>query len=114
MTRPPFWERPLDSFEDRILTCVRMTEPGVWYASLDKPSDRRLSVDFATGARSADEAVQLCAQKIRDDVRGVGKFAPHLDNLDLFYLRRYWSAKEALATDLQKRLASDIAERQAP
>lgn len=90
----PWWERDLDSFADDIITKASKAETWEgWYASLDHgPTRWSGDPDFATAASTRDEAVRLCAKKIRDDQRGIGRFAPH--RLDLFNLRKHWATKE--------------------
>lgn len=73
------------SLPDAALVITRQSEDGRrWYASLRGrrwPSD----ADFATCRETREETIAACASKIRDDMRGVGKFAPHFDAYSLLY-----------------------------
>lgn len=90
----PFYERTLDSFSDAVITSARQgNDSTLWYAVLDwgarsYPSD----ADFSTCASTREEAVALCAAKIRDDQKGIGKYAPH--DLDMWRLCEHWVSKE--------------------
>jgi hypothetical protein len=94
----PFWERPLSDFSDDTITKVRQVSHGGWYASLDAgPEERWASTpDFATCAATPEEAVRRCAETIRNDQIGIGKYAPHsiLSGYGLFLLRKHWARKE--------------------
>lgn len=94
----PFYERTLDSFADEIITKIACkTSAGVYYAVLDVPDGSNIGADFSTGRSKAEDATAACARKIRDDHRGIGKFAPHscLQGYDLkFRLMKHWSEKE--------------------
>ncbi len=97
----PFYERTLDSFSDEVIT--RTLPPSkdphsVWYAVLDVGPSRDVGdPDFATGAKTRTEAVARAAKIIRDDARGIGKYAPHaiLTGYDLKWrLMKHWADKE--------------------
>jgi hypothetical protein len=93
ITESPY-ERQLDSFADDVICYTKQSAYGHWNAWLDvAPADDWPSTpDFLTGAENGIEAIRLCARKIREDQRGIGKYAPH--DLDLYSLRRWWTLKE--------------------
>lgn len=99
MSSVPYYERSLGSFSDEVITDVIEGRNGTWYAVLDVgPKRGPGDPDFSTGARTREDAVALCAAKIRRDAVGVGKYAPHsvLTGYDLhFRLARHWASKEA-------------------
>jgi len=97
----PYYERNLDSYADHIICHVRQDREGHWRASLDcgltlDPSDP----DFASHGYGAsmEQAAQRCADVIRADAMGIGKFAPHrvlTPGYDLkSKLMRHWAKKE--------------------
>lgn len=97
----PFYKRTLDSYDDATITRVSPSGKG-YYAALDwgeksYPGDP----DFATYGRTREEAIALAAKSIREDARGIGKFAPHsclVPGHDLhFRLMKHWADKEAKA-----------------
>ncbi|MCE6958721.1 hypothetical protein LAZ40_06630 [Cereibacter sphaeroides] len=88
--------RTLDSFADDII-CQRSGDRNAVLdcGFLDNISDP----DFAPYGYGADfaEAARNCAQWIRADARGIGKYAPHrcLTGYDLHYrLMPHWDRKE--------------------
>ena len=63
---------------------------------------------LATGAGTREDAIRFCALKIRLDILGVGKFAPHEELQG--YRRKYewakgWRKKEVKRNYRQKKLA---------
>jgi hypothetical protein len=99
----PFHERTLDSFSDETITRAwpsKETE-NLWYAVLDVGPMRNVSdPDFSTAAKTREEAIAKAARKIRDDARGIGKYAPHAilrpGSYDLRWrLMKHWADKEA-------------------
>lgn len=99
MNTIPYFDRTLDSFSDETLTKVRPSQDRRgWYATLDVGSTQYVSdPDFSTYAENRDEAIRLCAAKIRADAQGVGQNAPHrcLTGFDLHYrLMQHWTEKE--------------------
>jgi hypothetical protein len=105
MTQLPYYDRPLDSYADHIICHVRQNREGYWRAVLDCGITSSVSdPDFAThgyGA-TAEEAAERCASAIRQNARGIGKFAPApvlRDGYDLkFRLMRHWEKKERFET----------------
>lgn len=98
-TAVPYFDRTLSSFEDEIITKVRLSQDRKgWYASLDVgPACYVSDPDFSTYAESREEAVRRCAVKIRQDALGIGQYAPHrcFEWYDLHYrLMKHWAAKE--------------------
>lgn len=97
-------QRTLDSFADHIITrASRGKDSGLWYAVLDVPLPGYVAdPDFSTCCRTKAEAVAACAKKIREDAKGIGKYAPHdlvTPSYDLHYrLMPHWEAKEGAAT----------------
>lgn len=97
MTDGNFWDRSVESFSDAIITTVRETTPGVWYAVVDVRGTRfphHFHADFSTGAATPEDAVARCADKVRADLRGEGRWAPRFRDIDLFYLKQWWEQKE--------------------
>lgn len=102
MSEPiPFHKRTLDSFADHIITKARPRKDGAWHAVFDCSFVIWVSdPDFATygHAKDAAEAHARCAKGIRDNAKGIGKFAPHSifkDSYDLHWrLMKHWSLKE--------------------
>lgn len=97
----PYYERNLDSYADHIICFVRQNREGHWRAVLDcgltsDPADP----DFASHGygRSMEEAAKRCADVVRADALGIGKFAPHsvlVPGYELhFKLMRHWAKKE--------------------
>ena len=84
----------LDKFPDHIITRTSQSKAsGLWYAVLNLPPNSRSWLDFSTCAPTEDEARNACAQRIRDDANGIGKYAPHqeLTGYSLHHqLTPYW------------------------
>lgn len=98
----PYYERTLDSFADSIITRVHRNESRTgWYACLDVGPESYVSdPDFSTYAATRKEAIRLCAEAIRQDAKGIGKYAPHSllvpGDYDLhFRLMKHWAKKES-------------------
>jgi hypothetical protein len=69
---------------------------GAWYATLDWGKYPYGNADFSTGGRTKEGVIQECAKTIRNDMKGIGKFAPHFDDYDLsVVLLPYWRRKKA-------------------
>ena len=86
----------IDSWENEIITRTHRTKD-CWYAALDTIGAKYCYLDFVTGAETREDAIRLCSLKIRLDVRGIGKFAPHRDlqGYNFFFkLAEYWRRKE--------------------
>lgn len=104
MTEPtPFYKRTLDSFADHIITKAHPRNDGGWHAVLDCSFKTYVSdPDFATHGYGKDvaEAHARGAKGIRNDAKGIGKFAPHSilkDGYDLHWrLMKHWDRKERL------------------
>ena len=95
----PYYERSLDSFADDVITSVRPGRNGLWYAVLDVgPNHYPGDPDFSTCCDSNARAIAECAKKIRNDAKGVGKYAPHsilVTPYDFhFRLAKHWASKE--------------------
>lgn len=56
-----------------------------WYAWVSLNLRAMSDPDFSTGAQTREDAVRLCAAKIREDLRCIGKYAPHWGHYDLRY-----------------------------
>lgn len=102
--RVPYYERTLGSFADEIITRQRQLKDGNWHAVLDcgfrsYVSDPDFSIHGYAATRA--DAARKCAAAIRNDARGIGKYAPHSllrDGYDLkFRLMPHWDRKERLA-----------------
>jgi len=92
-----YYQRPLESFSDEIITKVRYSESTkLWYASLDiGPVQYVSDPDFARAASTKEKAIKLCASRVRKDCEGIGRYAPHLSEYDLnFRLKKWWAEKE--------------------
>lgn len=85
------------AFPDEVITQVRQGTNKLWYATLDDgPYHNPGDPDFVGCGDTKEEAVARCAKNIRNDIAGVGKYAPHLQ-LTGYYLTRlvqYWTAKQ--------------------
>ncbi|MFO1027771.1 MAG: hypothetical protein U1E70_21550 [Acetobacteraceae bacterium] len=98
----PFDERTLDSFADEIIVRAEPAADGRWRAVLDVGLWRfNGDPEFASTDTSREAAVARCAQTIRDDARGIGRYAPHTllspKGYDFrFRLCRHWVTKEHL------------------
>jgi hypothetical protein len=78
MRKEPFYKRTLASFDDQIITRTSKAKDGKgWYASLDNGGTYWNDPDFTSYAVIETDAVALCAKVIREDARGIGKYAPH-------------------------------------
>lgn len=79
----PYYQRDLSDFPDEVIVHVRQSTderfPHLWYATLERPNDihGRGMPDFVTCAPGREEAIAKCAKVIRDDAKGIGKYAPH-------------------------------------
>lgn len=79
-----------------VVTHAPDKEGRVWYAKMDWGKYAYGNADFSTGGRTEEDVVARCAKTIRDDMQGVGKFAPHFDNYTLKYdVLPYWRRKRA-------------------
>lgn len=93
----PYYQRSLDDFPDDIIVRVRYIESTkLWYAVLNTPNTRagRAMPDFAGCAKTQEVAIRNCARAIRDDAKGIGKYAPHscFVGYDLHWiLCKYWA-----------------------
>lgn len=99
--RLPFYERDLASFADDIITRQTRNSDGSWHAVLDCGLIPHLSdPDFSPYGYAAtkEEAARRSAHAIRQDAKGIGKYAPHsvlVPGYDLsFRLMRHWDKKE--------------------
>lgn len=91
---PPYYERPLESFSDEIITTVWQSREGHWYASLDAGPDFRGSVDYARCASTPEAAIALCARSIR--LSAPRRFTSSEIN---FTLKKHWAGKEGVAVE---------------
>lgn len=102
MSKPvPFYDRTLDSFADDIITHQSRRKDGSWHAALDCSFRNWVSdPDFGSAGygKTKEDAARNCARAIRDDAKGIGKYAPHsllVSSYDLHYrLMRHWERKE--------------------
>ena len=110
---PAYVLERIDRLPDRIL--VRTIRPdrkdrrssGLWYAVIRLEQDYPGDADFATAAAKERDAVRLAAAKIRDDLRGIGMYAPHWDAYDVEYrLLPSWEAAAKAARARSKRRSS--------
>lgn len=94
----PYRQRTLESFADDVITTSHRGESGrYWYAKLDVGPQKQVSdPDFSQCAESEEEARAKCARTIRDDARGIGKYAPHSILVDGLQSRllKHWVQKE--------------------
>ena len=85
------------TFPNEIITKVRQGTNKLWYATLDDgPYHNVGDADFVGCGDTKEQAVARCAKNIRDDIAGVGKYAPH-PNVSGYYLTRlvqYWETKK--------------------
>jgi len=95
-TKTPYWDRELDSWENRAITRTSKSDSsGLWYASLDSRGYKYCGLDFSTCCQTKEDAIRLCALKLRLDNLGIGKYAPHDDlGKSLYYHSTYWIKKE--------------------
>jgi hypothetical protein len=101
-TKTPYYDRKFDSWENEIITRASKGKgKDLWYAVLDtRGADNKFgstSLDFSTCADTRQDAIRFCALKIRLDVLGIGKFAPHGDlqgYVQSFEYAEYWRDKE--------------------
>jgi len=93
-TKEFYYNRKLDSWESEIITRACRGK-SCWYAGLDTRGDRYSSIDFATGADTRQDAVRMCALKIRLDQLGIGKYAPHKIKFEMQWeWGKEWAKKE--------------------
>lgn len=105
----PYYQRTLDDFPDDIIVRARQsTTPGgtYWYAVLNSPRNSRgySMPDFSTCATTREEAIRKCADVIRKDALGIGKYAPHscLLGYDLHWtLCKYWAFLQGEMTEAE-------------
>jgi len=93
----PYYERSFDSWENEIITRVTGGSNGNWYAVLDSRGYKFGSLDFATCCDSRQDAIRMCALRLRLDVIGIGKFAPHstLQGYERTWeMAKFWAKKE--------------------
>lgn len=101
MTDVPYYQRTLDSFSDEIITRVRPSSSGtLWYVVLDRGVvDQVGDPDFSWAAETREDAVAQCAERIRKDAQGIGKY-PHsimVPGHDLHHrLMKHWADKETI------------------
>lgn len=94
--------RELLSMPDSALVEVEKSKnvSDVWYAKM-RGGSYMSDPDFGTAARSPQDAAKFCAEKIRADVMGIGKYAPHFGLYDLGYrLMPEW--RKATQEDMAK------------
>lgn len=106
----PYYERSIEDFPDSAIVQVRQsTERGsdLWYAVMNRPPGLlgQSMPDFSTCGRIEEEAVRLCATKLREDAKGTGKYAPHscFSGYDLHWVLNPWWAHcngEEVAEDM--------------
>jgi hypothetical protein len=74
----PYYTRSLDDFPDDVIARARQGERG-WYAVLNSPNNihGRSMPDFSSFGDTREEAIARCAKVMRDDDKGIGKYAPH-------------------------------------
>jgi len=95
--------RTLDSFDDETIVKVRQSS-NLWYAQLEY-GDAEIYPsypDFSTCANTRESAIKQCADKLRNDAIGIGKYAPHsiLTRYELHYvLFPQWEKKELAHCD---------------
>lgn len=93
----PAYARALSTFSDEAMVDVSQSGK-LWYAALSWPPDYRYSsLDFSTCATSRDDAVRLCAGKIR--AAHLGKLKYRYGDIECGYvlhwkLQTHWAAKE--------------------
>jgi len=109
-TETPYYERKFDSWENEIITRSSKSK-SCWYAVLDTRGGKfgSTSLDFSTGAETKQDAIRFCALKIRLDVLGIGKFAPHGDlqgYVQSWEYAEYWRKKEVQRNYRQKKIIS--------
>lgn len=73
----------IDKLPDEVI--AEATAPSCpascWYAQVAVPRDYLwMSADFSTGGKTQKDVIGQCAKTIRDDLRGIGKFATHFDD----------------------------------
>jgi hypothetical protein len=89
--------REVGRLPDWVLVKVHVPdrEGQAWYATMDWGKYIYGNADFSTGGRTEDDVVARCAKTIRDDMRGIGKYAPHFDNYTLeYHVLPYWRRKK--------------------
>ncbi len=110
---PAYVLERIERLPDRIL--VRTIRPdrkdprssGLWYAVIRLEPNYPGEADFSTAARKERDAVRIAAAKIRDDLRGIGRYAPHWDAYDVEYrLLPLWEAAAKAARIRSKRRSS--------
>lgn len=86
----------IDRLPDRALVHARAASwNGGWYAAVDIKDTYVSDPDFSTCGRSEADAIKVCADKIRADLRGEGKYAPHWDAYDVKYrLLPHWRTRQ--------------------
>ena len=92
----------IEQVPDHILTRAERASSGLWYAVLNLPPGSFSWLDFSTCADTEDAARAQCATKIRDDARGIGKFAPHaeLTGYSLYYKQiPYWQSQMEMTNE---------------
>ena len=94
----PFWEKGLDDYPDDIIVRARQSGNG-WYAVLDSGFGSGVGdPDFSTYGGTREQAVANCARTVRNDAKGIGKFAPHsilVQPYSLhFQLCKHWELKQ--------------------
>jgi len=102
MTDAPYYQRSLDSFTNEIITRVWPSPSGnLWHVVLDTGVvDHPGDPDFSWAAKTPEDAVSQCAERIRKDAKGIGKYAPHsimVPGHDLHHrLMKHWADKETI------------------
>ena len=90
-----YYERSLEDFPDEVIVKVRESKDrSLWYASMNTPPRNYSFPDFATAGATREEAIARCAKVMRDDARGIGKYAPHscFRGYDLHWILCPWWA----------------------
>ena len=94
----------MDSWENEIIVRASKTS-SCWYGVLDSRGEKHCSLDFATGAETREDAIRFTALKIRLDVLGIGKYAPHDQLKHRWDMEEFWGKKEVQRRYRQKKKA---------
>ncbi len=66
----------------------------LWYATVALDRIWAGDPDLSACAKTADEAIARCAARVRADLRGEGKYAPHWNPYDVtFRLLPHWEQR---------------------
>ncbi len=94
-TKQPHYDRVLDSWENEVITRSTSGKGDYWYAVIDTRGDKHCTIDFATCCGTRQDAIRMCALKIRLDQLGIGKFAPHKIGFEMRWeWAKLWAKKD--------------------